>query len=437
MRILRLIVAVAILSFIAVQLTPAPRAAGPVSEVLIGELLPLTGNFASLGQQYLWAGQTVEDIVNNDYPDLNVPLGPGKGFPGLGGAKMTLVVRDDQSRGDQARTLAEQLITVNKVHWLNGEGTSGNTSIIQPLVESYGIPMACHACASPTLTEKGFKWFWRTGPNDGTMVASVFQFLKEWPAHGGPSDLKTIALFTCDNLFCQDNRKIATSLSEKMGLKIVADLTTKTGATTLASEVQRLQAAKPDILFNVQYPAETTVFQADAKRAGFTPKVIATSNGAYSDQTWLNAQKATNGAAGWLGRDPTAIDLASKKASWKKVNDIYKKYSHGQDMGELAMREITGLLWMADTINRAKSVEPAALAKAADETSMKPDVMIIDYKGIKFDAHHQNELATGVVTQVGWDDDKHTIWPWDLAAQSGFKPIFPLPSWQERESHKK
>jgi len=437
MRILRIAVAVAVLSFIAVPLTPAPRAAGPVSEVLIGELLPLTGNFASLGQQYLWAGKTVEDIVNNDYPDLSVPLGPGKGFSGLGGAKMTLVVRDDQSRGDQARTLAEQLITVNKVHWLNGEGTSGNTSIIQPLVESYGIPMSCHACASPTLTEKGFKWFWRTGPNDGTMVASVFQFLKEWPAHGGPSDLKTIALFTCDNLFCQDNRKIAASLSEKMGLKIAADLTTKTGATTLASEVQRLQAAKPDILFSVQYPAETTVFQADAKRAGFMPKVIATSNGAYSDQTWLNAQKAANGAAGWLGRDPTAIDLASKKASWKKVNDIYKKYSHGQDMGELAMREITGLLWMADTINRAKSVEPAVLAKAADETNMKPDVMIIDYKGIKFDAHHQNELATGVVTQVGWDDDKHTIWPWDLAAQSGFKPIFPVPSWQERESHKK
>ena len=33
-------------------------------EVLIGVLLPLTGNFASLGQQYLWATKTVEDIVN-------------------------------------------------------------------------------------------------------------------------------------------------------------------------------------------------------------------------------------------------------------------------------------------------------------------------------------------------------------------------------------
>lgn len=437
MRNFRVITAVAALLFAAVVIGPAARAAGPVTEVLIGEVLPLTGNFASLGQQYLWAAQTVEDIVNNDYPDLNVPLGPGKGFPGLNGAKMTLVVRDDQSRGDQARTLAEQLITVNKVHWLNGEGTSGNTSIIQPVVDSYGIPMTCHACASPTLTDKGFKWFYRTGPNDRTMVASVFSFLKEWPDNGGPKDLKTIAMFTCDNLFCQDNRKIALDLAEKVGYKVVADLTTKTGATTLASEVQRLQSANPDILFMVQYPAESTVFQADAKRANFMPKVLATSNGSYSDQTWLNAQKSTNGAAAWLGRDPTAIDLASKKPSWKKVNDIYKKYSRGQDMGELAMREITGLLWMVDTINRAKSVEPAALQKAANETDMKPDVMIIDYKGIKFDANRQNELATGVVTQVGWDNEKHTIWPWALAKEAGFKVLYPAPTWQERESRSK
>src|SRR6185295_14556615 len=168
-----------------------------------------TGNFASLGQQYLWASQTVEDIVNNDYPDIQVPLGPGKGFPGLGGAPMKFIVRDDQSRGEQARTIVEQLISVNKVHWINGEGTSGTTSIIQPVVESAGIPLTCHACASPTLTEKGMKWFWRTGPHDKVMVASVFSFLKEWREHGGPTDLKTVALFTCDNLFCQDNRKVA------------------------------------------------------------------------------------------------------------------------------------------------------------------------------------------------------------------------------------
>ncbi|HEV8616072.1 MAG TPA: ABC transporter substrate-binding protein [Methylomirabilota bacterium] len=434
----RLPVVLSLLACVALVAVLAYRApAQNVPEVLIGELLPLTGNFASYGQQYLWAGQTVEDIVNNDYPDLAVPLGPGKGFPGLGGAPMKLVVRDDQSRGEQARALAEQLITVNKVHWLNGEGTSGNTSIIQPVVESFGIPMSCHACASPTLTEKGMKWFWRTGPNDNTMVASVFSFLKEWRARGGPNDLRTIAFLTCDNLFCQDNRKIASELAPKAGFEIVLDLTTKTGATTLASEVQRLQAAKPDVLFFVQYSPETAVFQGDAKRAGWMPKVVATSNGAYSDQTWLEAQKKTNGGAGWLGRDPTAIDLVHDRPAWKKVNEIYKKYSRGQNMGELAMREITGLLWMADTINRAKSVDPKALAKAANETNMKPEQLIIDYKGIKFDKTNQNELATGVVTQIGWDGEKHTIWPWDLATKANFKTLYPSPSWQERDSKPK
>src|SRR5262250_1245777 len=434
-RFLLALVVVAALPLLAIALyRPAPAA--NVQEVLIGELLPLTGNFASLGQQYLWAGQTVEDIVNNDYPDLAVPLGPGKGFPGLGGAKMTLVVRDDQSRGDLARTLVEQLITVNKVHFINGEGTSGTTSIIQPVVEGYGIPMACHPCASPTLTEKGFKWFWRTGPNDKTMVASVFSFFREWREHGGPTDLKTIALLTCDNLFCQDNRKIAAELAPSAGFQVVLDLTSKTGATTLASEVQRLQAANSDVLFLVQYTADTNVFQQDARRAGWNPKVIATSNGAYSDETWLQAQKKSNGGAGWLGRDPTAIDLVHDRPSWKKVNEIHKKYSHGQNMGELAMREITGLLWMADVINRAKSVDPATLQKAANETNMGPDQLIIDYKGIRFEAG-QNVLATGVVTQVGWDGEKHTLWPWNLATRANFKPIFPSPSWQERESKPK
>ena len=430
------LVLLAVLVVASLGVSRTAPAQSKVTEVLIGSVLPLTGTFASYGQQYLWSAQTAEDIVNNDYADLQVPLGPGKGFPGLGGAPIKFIVRDDQSRGEQARTIVDQLISVDKVHWINGEGTSGITSLIQPVVESAGLPMTCHACASPTLTEKGLKWFFRTGPNDKSMVASVFTFLREWREKGGPTNLKTIAFFTCDNLFCQDNRKVAQELAPKAGYQIVADLTSKTGTTTLASEVQRLQAANPDVLFLVQYTADTNIFQNDAKRAGWAPKVIATSNGAYSDETWLQAQKKTNGGVGWLGRDPTAIDLVQDRPAWKKVNEIYKKYSRGQNMGELAMREITGLLWMADVINRAKSVQPAALQKAANETNMGPEQLIIDYKGVRFE-NGQNVLATGVVTQIGWDGEKHTLWPWELASKANFKPLFPNPGWQERDSKPK
>ncbi len=266
-RIALRLITLGVLVLAALGVSRTAPAQSKVTEVLIGSVLPLTGTFANYGQQYLWSAQTAEDIVNNDYADLQVPLGPGKGFPGLGGAPIKFIVRDDQSRGEQARTIVEQLISVNKVHWINGEGTSGITSLIQPVVESAGLPMTCHPCASPTLTEKGLKWFFRTGPNDKTMVASVFSFLHEWRDKGGPTNLKTIAFFMCDNLFCQDNRKVASELAPKAGYQVVLDLTTKTGATTLASEVQRLQAANPDVLFLVQYTADTNVFQQDAKRA--------------------------------------------------------------------------------------------------------------------------------------------------------------------------
>src|SRR5437667_11520737 len=61
----------------------APAASVP--EVLIGDVLPLTGNFASLGQQYLWAGQTVEDIIHNDYAELAAPPRPEDPLPGPSG----------------------------------------------------------------------------------------------------------------------------------------------------------------------------------------------------------------------------------------------------------------------------------------------------------------------------------------------------------------
>src|SRR5262245_14428757 len=205
------LVAVLVVALLGVSST-AP-AQPKVTEVLIGSVLPLTGTFANYGQQYLWSAQTAEDVVNNDYPDLQVPLGPGKGFPGLGGAPIKFIVRDDQSRGEQARTIVEQLISVNKVHWINGEGTSGITSLIQPVVESAGLPMTCHPCASPTLTEKGLKWFFRTGPTDKTMVASVFTFLPKWRDSGGPRNLTPSALSMCDTLFSQVNPKEPSDLA--------------------------------------------------------------------------------------------------------------------------------------------------------------------------------------------------------------------------------
>jgi branched-chain amino acid transport system substrate-binding protein len=406
-------------------------ALGP-SEVVIGFIRPLTGNFANLGQLGQWATQTAIDIVNNPHPDIDLPFAAGEGLPNLGGAKIRGIWRDDQSRGDLSRTIAEQLITVDRVHWLDGTGISSSTALVQPIAETYGIPYGCHPCSSPSLTrERDLQWFFRTGPHDGLMLANVMQFLEEWPQHGGPT-IQTVALLSADNIFAQDGHKIFEELSRQAGYQIVENLTTAIGASSFASEVQRLQAANPDVLFLTLYTAESLAFQNDMVRANWMPKLVVTNNGQYSDQQWLDAQKRTNHAVAWIGRDPTSIDISSLNPNYAKVNAIFHKYSHGVDMGENPMRDFTGSMWIYDTINRAGSLDPAALQKAARETNMRPEQMIIEYQGIQFDERGQNTLATGVVTQVGWDGDKHTLWPWEAAAGTGYEPILENPSWAER-----
>ena len=71
----------AVLMVAALGATRLAPAQSKVTEVLIGSVLPLTGTFANYEQQYLWSAQTAEDIVNNDYADIQVPLRPGKGTP--------------------------------------------------------------------------------------------------------------------------------------------------------------------------------------------------------------------------------------------------------------------------------------------------------------------------------------------------------------------
>lgn len=428
-------IAVLALVFAAGAPMPAVLSAAAIKEVPVGVVIPLTGTFATLGQEHLWADQTAVDLVNNAHSDISIYYAKTEGLPNLGGAKIKLIARDDQSKGDLSRTVAIQLITQDKVVWLDGTTISGNTSVVQPVAEQYGIPYSCHGCSSPTLTEKGFKTFWRTGPNDRVMIGAIFSFLSEWPKHGGPSDLKKMALMSCDNLFCQDGRKVALELAARSGIQVAEDITTKIGVASLTSEVQRLQGSNPDILFLVAYPPDTIVLQNAMKAAGWMPKLVMTNDGAFDDETWLQATKKVNGAVGWMGRDPTVVDQARKNPNWVKINEIYKKYSRGQNMGDLAMREFTGFMWIADTINRAGSLEPAKLLEAAEKTFTRPKDLIIDYAGIKFDQNHQNTLAGGVVAQIGWDGEKHLLWPWDKAAQSGFKVLYPSPSWDERAKH--
>ena len=108
------------------------------------------------------------------------------------------------------------------------------------------------------------------------------------------------------------------------------------------------------------------------------------------------------------------------------INEIYKKKSGGDDLDDTAARQMQGFFVLVDAIDRAGSTEPAKIQAALKATDLKPDQLIMGYKGVKFDDKGQNVLAAGLVIQLQDGENYVPVWPKQLAKTA---PVFPYKGW--------
>src|SRR6202521_4106509 len=153
--------------------------------VKIGAIYPLSGNAASAGGFSKAAIELAVDLVNNGNPNLkDVPLADGKGLPGLGGAKLEVIFADNQGTPAAGQNQALRLITEEKVVALIGAYQSGITLTASAIAERHGVPLLTAESVAANLTERGFKWFFRTTPVAIDFARAYSAFLKEQKAAG-------------------------------------------------------------------------------------------------------------------------------------------------------------------------------------------------------------------------------------------------------------
>jgi branched-chain amino acid transport system substrate-binding protein len=107
------------------------------------------------------------------------------------------------------------------------------------------------------------------------------------------------------------------------------------------------------------------------------------------------------------------------------IADLYKKKS-GDEMDDTAARELQGFLVLADAIDRAGSTDPAKIQAALRATDLKPDQLMMGYKGVKFDDKGQNVLASGIIIQLQDGENYVAVWP-KASAQKA--PVLPYKGW--------
>jgi len=141
-------------------------AAGAQDTVKIGAVYPLSGNSASAGEYSRMAMNVGVDVINNCDAELAkiMPLDKGGGLPGLKGAKIQLIFADNQGTPAAGQNQTLRLITEEKVAAVIGAYQSGITLTASAIAERYGIPFLTPESVAANLTERGFKWFFRTTP---------------------------------------------------------------------------------------------------------------------------------------------------------------------------------------------------------------------------------------------------------------------------------
>src|ERR1700751_5553985 len=157
--------------------------------VKIGAIFPMTGNAASAGVHAKAGLEVALDIINNAHPELgNFPLAKNAGLAGLGGAKLEIVYADNQGSPATGQNQALRLISEEKGVALTGAYQSGITLTTSAIAEKYGIPFLTGASRPANLTERGFKWFFRTTPIATDFVRVYSDFLADMKAQGMKTD---------------------------------------------------------------------------------------------------------------------------------------------------------------------------------------------------------------------------------------------------------
>jgi len=395
-------------------------------EVKIGVMWPLTGSMPYIGALLKSVTDLGEDLVNNSY-DIDSPgdIIRSKGLPNLGGAKIKMIYADNEAKPDVGRAAAERLITVEKVHALIGSECSGVTETESAVAERYSIPMINGTSTSPHLTQRGFKYFFRTTPHAEGLVGTILGFLKDLREKGPNIKIEKVALVCEDTRWGQDAAEVFRKRAADYGLKIVVDIAYPHEATDVDAEVLSVKRANPDVIFMSSYDSDAILFQKTYKRYDVNIPIVGNGTG-HLDRIFV--ETLGSDVNGVLTRDLWSDSMLETIPIAGQLHQLLLKRGVKEGMGEEQGRTYIAFITLMDAINRAGSTDPEAIKQALVETDISGSLLALPWKGVKFGENGQNIYGRAIITQ--WQNQRLVaVWPWEIVEA---EIVWTLPPWSER-----
>ncbi len=312
--------------------TTSQAAPGLKGTVTIGAVLPLTGDNATLGADQQRGVELAVDRVNAS--------------GGVLGKRLAVDVEDSEGGAAPSVTAATKLVEVNKVPVVIGEYSSGNTIAMGQYLQQQGVVHINGGSSSPDIARLGSYSFSTIGLDtlSGTFAArQLYQQGKRTIALMGPNNAYGTGLLSAiERAFTAEGGRVVTTV-------LYAE-----SQPDYRTELQRIQALKPDAVAYTAYGKDAQTINRDAFQLGMDPGSF---YGIYLSQDIADSDpQATNGQTGmdtnYIGPNGSQYEAAYKARYGFDFKTAYSGYMY--DAVTLA----------AKAIDEARSTDPAAVRRA-------------------------------------------------------------------------
>jgi branched-chain amino acid transport system substrate-binding protein len=268
-------------------------------QVIVYVAVPLSGFQANGGQTVLGGARLAAAQINR--------------AGGLLGYEVIVKGMDDESDSDVAVSVAEQIReSVNQgdnVLGVIGHLNSGQTLAAMEIYKDLPIVVITPTASEVSLTQKGYRNFFRVNANDDTQALVDAGFLVN------TLGARRVAVVYNDDPYGIGLGQLMADDLRSLGAEVAVSLQVAVEQSTFPAEVPQILAANPDAVFYAGYEVETPYLRLELVEAELDVPFLA-SDGAFLAATIDEAGTAAEGmyVSAFGPRPQAAVDEAWIKA---------------------------------------------------------------------------------------------------------------------------
>jgi branched-chain amino acid transport system substrate-binding protein len=377
---------------------PSAQAQQP-KEVKVGLIVPLSGLYARPGAVMRMGAEMAVERINAE-----------GGIKALGGAKLKLVVLDSGDSTEKAKNAAQRMVAEEPdMVAATGSYLSSFTLAVTEVTERAKLPMLTLSY-SDLITQRGFKYIFQTSASSASQAEQSLPVIMATAKSAGATP-KTVAIVTDNTAASVSSVKpMRERLLKELGLQLVVDETFTPPLADATPLVQKIRAARPDLLFflpTVISDAKLVLEKMNEFGMG-KGKVPTISFGIAMFEPDMLKTMSPDLLDGMMG----AVGSWGSKGHEAIIAELKKKYNEPW-MTQNAISTYADMLVIRDALEKAGKADRDAVAEALRTMDGGPSKYYPGGK-IKFEADGKRTGAG--LTIIQWQKGVPvTIYPADLA----------------------